>query len=119
MTRKILNVVMSLTGPIMYAVFSRLPYIVSSVLCVMYAVGFIFLTERQKRNNEKLLIELLELNDDLDEDEGKELVAKALRMTVASKEQMARFASLYHNTAMMLEDDVTIEEDEKFVEEGA
>ena len=76
----------------MYGVFSRLPYLISGSLCVIYAFAFILFTQKQQKDNEKKIAELLALDKDLDTEEAENLAKKYSCMTMDSKECMARMA---------------------------
>ena len=77
----------------MYGVFSRLPYLISGSLCVIYAFAFILFTQKQQKDNEKKIAKLLALDKNLDTEEAENLAKKYSRMTMDSKECLARMAS--------------------------
>jgi len=87
MLRGIVYVIMAATGPIVYGVFPRLPYLISGSLCLVFSVVFVFGTEAQSRRNAKLVTEMM---NSAGEDEGE---AKHFeRMTLASRECLARIS---------------------------
>lgn len=94
MSRKILNMVMALTAPMLYKIQVRLPYLFSGSLCVIYTIGFIYLTRRQQKHNAKILTDLFEQTEGVDKEEAKQLVKRYNRMTAASGECLARMAQV-------------------------
>jgi len=89
MLRRIMNVVMAVTGPIAYGVFPRLPYLISSCLCFIFSVVFIFSTEAQNRKNAKRVAEMMDHGKDNDAE-----IKNFERMSLASRECLARISSL-------------------------
>jgi len=87
MLRRIVNVIMAVTGPIVYGVFPRLPYLISGSLCLVFSVVFVFGTEAQSRRNAKLVTEMM---NSAGEDEGE--AKNFRRMTLASRECLARIS---------------------------
>jgi uncharacterized membrane protein YuzA (DUF378 family) len=93
MLRRIMNVVMAVTGPIFYGIFSRLPYIVAGSICLVYACVFIVYTQKQQKQNAARVAELFSANTELDDNDAKEMVQRYNRMTISSRECLARMAS--------------------------
>ena len=92
MLRRIMNVVMAVTGPVFYGILARLPYVVAGGLCVMYSCAFIIYTSRQQRDNSKRITELFAQVGGVEKEECVEIVKKFNRLTMASSECMARMA---------------------------
>eukprot|EP00588_Corethron_pennatum_P004694 CAMPEP_0194298818 /NCGR_PEP_ID=MMETSP0169-20130528/60377_1 /TAXON_ID=218684 /ORGANISM="Corethron pennatum, Strain L29A3" /LENGTH=581 /DNA_ID=CAMNT_0039048851 /DNA_START=114 /DNA_END=1859 /DNA_ORIENTATION=+ len=86
MLRRIVNVIMAVTGPIVFGVFPRLPYLISGSLCLVFSVVFVFGTEAQSRRNAKLVTEMMN-------SAGKDEAKQFQRMTLASRECLARISS--------------------------
>jgi len=115
MLRRIMNVVMAVTGPIFYGVFSRLPYIVAGSLCLVYACVFIVYTQKQQKQNAARVAKLFSANTDLDENDAEEMVQRYNRMTMASRECLARMASCTYKVIKLAEendDEVGRDEDQ-------
>lgn len=98
MAKKCSGVFLSMTAPLMYSVTPKLPYVISGLLCGLYTALFIVVTQRQQRENVKLIAELIAVaNEGIDEEEARELVQKFCRMTAASSECTARMAECAMN----------------------
>eukprot|EP00588_Corethron_pennatum_P023420 CAMPEP_0194338556 /NCGR_PEP_ID=MMETSP0171-20130528/80038_1 /TAXON_ID=218684 /ORGANISM="Corethron pennatum, Strain L29A3" /LENGTH=583 /DNA_ID=CAMNT_0039102739 /DNA_START=163 /DNA_END=1914 /DNA_ORIENTATION=- len=85
MLRRIVNVIMAVTGPIVFGVFPRLPYLITGSLCLVFSVVFVFGTEAQSRRNAKLVIEMMN-------SAGKDDAKQFRRMSLASRECLARIS---------------------------
>ena len=107
-----MNVVMAITGPVFYGIFSRLPYIVAGILCVIYSCAFIIYTSRQQKENAKLIADLFVQKAGFDEEGSTDLVKKYNRLTMATSECMARMAAA---TLKVLGEDEDGDDDEEKV----
>lgn len=79
MIRRILNIIMAVSGPSAYHVLPLLPYIMAGFLCTVYTLVFVYLTERHQKENAELF-----------EKVSKE---KFYRLSLPSMEVMARMVS--------------------------
>jgi len=107
LVRKIITIVISLSGPPAYNVFPRLPYIISGLLCTVFTLGFILFTEIEKKRNRKIIVNLISITEEIDKQEASELSRSYRRMTLASMECMARMGSVILKT---LDDDLDKDE---------
>lgn len=94
MLRKILLILFSFTGPILYSVASWLPYAITGVLCFICSAFFVYFTQRQQRANDKKIAHLLEIRGKDRESAIADTVQTYQRMTLASREAAARMASV-------------------------
>ena len=117
-SRKVLLILFSLTGPILYSVAPWLPYTITSVLCMACAVIFIFFSQKQQKENDKKIAELLAVqsrraaNSEAAEPDALSSLAAFRQISFASRECMARMASVSLITDVMDQDDLETARDQ-------
>ena len=97
----------------MYQVFPRLPYGVSSILCVIYTAAFVLCNKKQQKENTNTVSRMLKLNEDVSGIATADLVRKYRRMNMVSQECLALIAGSIHDMHSMHDIHDMKEDDDK------